>query len=919
MTYRLVVLALLLFLVPVLWAQEASDTSMFADFVEPDFPFITTTIDAGDLAPLLPERNIAIRCVVVQLAHDAYTCFDPDLLRMAVGWTGDFLSLLTMAPVSYHEAGNKQNGVPRVLGRPVFGTGIYPGWTSGEPQFTDPRPPAPDPGEVGRGPLPEALGRWNGLHVVDSGVVLDYTVGETDVLEQPSSVETSGEVGIVRAFEVGPAAEALTLVVAESGQVAALDMEADRVLLYAGAAEDTATTIGLVDAPEGAELDIVEDRYVTLRLPARDTTTTFGLVLWRGASNQVEIFNEMLQIPQSEDRLSVQVAYVQQESPPRWAGAVTTQGTIAQDTAALVADQIALPIPNPWHRNVRVADFDFFEDDPDRAAVSTFDGDVWLVSGLGGDLQSVEWRRFASGLFEPMSVRVRDGDVYAFGREGIVRLHDRNGDGEADFYENFSNLPLQSIESREYPLSMVEKPGGGFYLAKGGALDNGPKTAPQTMPGFRAGSAHSGSVVEVAPDGRSVRLFATGLREPYLGVHPQTGLVTASDQQGNFVPSTPIFSIQEGDFLGVPPTAHMDPVPEPTPPLTWVPHEVDPSGAEQVWAVDSQMGPLDGELIHLSYGRHTAYLILTDSLGEAVQGGLLKLPVEFPGPVMKGEVHPEEGDLYVIGFQIWGSQATGVSGFYRMRYTGQPLLLPTAVQAGQEGLILRFNAPLDSSATDVRNYNLRRWNYQRTSSYGSGHFRLDGTSGQEALPVVEAQLSADRRAVLLAAPDMQEVMQMAVGYTLQSADGTSAADTLYLSVNKLEDLDLEKDGFAPIKALGDRGQVLAAEPVEPPTSGVAPTAERGSHLYREIGCVACHSTDGSMAGKVGPSFKRLFGSTRHFSDGTSREADAAYLRQSILEPSSEIVEGFDEGMPVYQGILSDADVEAIVLFIESLK
>ena len=914
MMYRLAVLVLFLLPVTALWAQDASDGSAFADFVEPDFPFITTTVDAGDLAPLLPARNVAVRCVVIRLGHDAYTCFDPDLLRMAVSWTGDFLSMQTMAAVSYNEAGNKQNGVPRVLGRPVFGTGIYPGWTSGEPQFADPRPPTPDPGEVGRGPLPDSMGRWNGLHVVDSGVVLDYTVGEADVLEQPSSVEAGDQVGLVRAFKVGSSADTLTLVVAESGQVAALDIEADRVLLYASAAEDTVTAIGLMDAPEGAEPDVVKDRYVTLRLPPRDTATSFSLVLWRGPTSQLSAFDEMLQIP-----LSVQVADVQQGSLPRWTEAVTTQAIVTQDTAALVADQIALPIPNPWRRNVRVADFDFFEDNPDRAAVSTFDGDVWLVSGLGGDLQSVEWRRFASGLFEPMSVRVRDGDVYAFGREGIVRLNDRNGDGEADFYENFSNLVIQSIESREYPLSMVEKPGGGFYLAKGGALDNGPKTAPQTMPGFRAGSPHSGSIVEVAPDGRSVRLFATGLREPYLGIHPQTGLVTASDQQGNFVPSTPIFAIQEGDFLGVPPTAHVDPIPEPTPPLTWVPHEVDPSGAEQVWALDSQMGPLDGELIHLSYGRHTAYLILTDSLGEAVQGGILKLPVEFPGPVMKGEVHPEEGDLYVIGFQIWGSQATGVSGFYRMRYTGQPMLLPTAVQAGEEGLILRFDMPLDSSATDVRNYSLRRWNYQRTSSYGSGHFRLDGTSGQEALPVVEAQLSADRRAVLLAAPDMQEVMQMAVGYTLQSADGTSAADTLHLSVNKLESLDLEKDGFAPVKMLADGAQTPAASPVEPPMSGVAPTAERGSHLYREIGCVACHSVDGSMAGKVGPSFKNLYGAAKRFSDGTTGEADAAYLRQSILEPSSQIVEGFDEGMPVYQGILSDADVEAIVLFIKSLE
>ena len=65
-----------------------------------------------------------------------------------------------------------------------------------------------------------------------------------------------------------------------------------------------------------------------------------------------------------------------------------------------------------------------------------------------------------------------------------MRLRDVNGDGEADLYENFSNLSHQSGESREFPLGMASKPGGGFYLAIGSALDLGPKTSPAIMPGF---------------------------------------------------------------------------------------------------------------------------------------------------------------------------------------------------------------------------------------------------------------------------------------------------------------------------------------------------------------------------------------------------------------------------------------------------
>ena len=59
-----------------------------------------------------------------------------------------------------------------------------------------------------------------------------------------------------------------------------------------------------------------------------------------------------------------------------------------------------------------------------------------------------------------------------------------------------------------------------------------------------------------------------------------------------------------------------------------------------------------------------------------------------------------------------------------------------------------------------------------------------------------------------------------------------------------------------------------------------------------------------------------------FTDRTRAIADAAYLRQSILEPSARIVAGFDQsdaGMPSYAGVLTAAEIEALILYIQSLK
>ena len=76
--------------------------------------------------------------------------------------------------------------------------------------------------------------------------------------------------------------------------------------------------------------------------------------------------------------------------------------------------------------------------------------------------------------------------------------------------------------------------------------------------------------------------------------------------------------------------------------------------------------------------------------------------------------------------------------------------------------------------------------------------------------------------------------------------------------------------------------------------------------------------DGSTAGKLGPSLLGVFGTRQTFTDGTSRVADAAYIRESLLDPGSHIVRGFAEGMPSYLGILSDGEIESLVLYIRSL-
>ena len=129
------------------------------------------------------------------------------------------------------------------------------------------------------------------------------------------------------------------------------------------------------------------------------------------------------------------------------------------------------------------------------------------------------------------------GVFYVFDQNGIIRLHDRNDDDEADFYESFCNLPMQSVESREFAMSFELLADGSFVIAKGGTRKH------STNP-------HAGSVIKISADGKSISTIATGLREPYLGVDKTNNLIFASDQQGHWIPSTPFHIIKQDGYYG---------------------------------------------------------------------------------------------------------------------------------------------------------------------------------------------------------------------------------------------------------------------------------------------------------------------------------------------------------------------------------
>ncbi len=89
----------------------------------------------------------------------------------------------------------------------------------------------------------------------------------------------------------------------------------------------------------------------------------------------------------------------------------------------------------------------------------------------------------------------------------------------------------------------------------------------------------------------------------------------------------------------------------------------------------------------------------------------------------------------------------------------------------------------------------------------------------------------------------------------------------------------------------------------------------GERLFVEMNCVTCHRPD--SAGR-GPILNGIFGRAVRLQSGESVVADAAYVRESILNPAAKVVAGYQPVMPTYQGQVSEESILNLIAYIRSL-
>ena len=698
-------------------------------------PSLMATVEVGN------EGNFAYKGIAVRLDNGPggvsrgrhWMLFDHDTMRVAAAWSGE--GFIDWNGINFN---GRHQIHPRVVGKVRFANPVGPGWADPKTgRFDDPR----FKGRDGKpyGPLPRTWAQYKGMYHYGSQVILSYTVGDAKILEMPAYELMSNErVVYTRSLNIGKSPCDLLMRVAPTGMAAAL--VSDKATLYE------------------------KDGYTLLQIPAAATPAALKVLLSDGELDELQAFAKSSPPPGSLEPFT-------KGGPPRWPEILETQAVVGGDAQAFAIDVLTHPTNNPWNCQMRLTGFDFYADGR-RAAVCTWDGDVWLVKGIDAPGKGLTWQRIASGLFQPLGLKIVKDKVYVSCRDQIVILHDLNGDGETDFYECFNDDHQVTEHFHEFAMGLQTDAEGNFYYAKGArhALE---AVVPQ-----------HGTLLKVSQDGSRTEIMATGFRAPNgVCVNPD-GTFFLTDQEGFWVPKNRIDLVQRGGYYGNFWGYHdvTDPSDKAMKqPVCWITNAFDRSPSELLWVTGDGWGPLKGSLLNFSYGYGKVYVVPYEKVDGQVQGGMCQLPMpQFPTGVMRGRFHQQNGQLYCCGMFAWAGDQTQPGGFYRVRYTGKPVSLPIGLRAKKSGMTIEFSAPLEpKAASDLHNYAVTTWSLKRSEQYGSKHY------DEKPAKVTAATLSADGKTVTLEIADMKPTWSMEIKYNIKAPDGAPVQGFLHNTVHRL--------------------------------------------------------------------------------------------------------------------------------------
>ena len=720
-------------------------------------------------------RYIVSRAHLVPLGEDrrAGMVFDSETMSYSLGWTND--QSLKASGMPFAGA----HGAAAVVKESynLFRTGLLPGWAKAKEMIKkDPRR-QPYKSFPRMGALPKGWAHFKGHYVHDGKAIFSYSVGDGKVLDMPGIIKQKGLTALTRTIHVeNPSASVMLLAENDDSQIEKTDQT------FTVSLEGRACNFSLVHSSKGGKLYIWEN-LLLCEVPKGNSH--FKVAMWAGDPAYQPAVRSAAGKAEDLSKLT-------DGGSAQWGEPITVESELSDNqTDAYVVDKIGVPFNNPHEPKMRIGAFDFFKDGK-TAAVCTWDGDVWIVSNIDEQLNKVSWKRFATGLHEPLGLKIVNEKIYTVGDNQITRFHDFNGDGEADFLENFNNDWENTEGFHAFCFDLHTDPEGNLYFAMGCPVRAGGR-------GFERMGKQHGSVIKVSSDGKEMSIYASGFRAPNgIGVGPN-GEVTTGDNEGSFVPSAPLHWVKPGSFNGVVDSYHgtrklksspiagyeieykdwkkykaneregfqHDPSEAPKP-LVWMSKKrgIDNSGGGQAWVTSSKWGPLKDQLLHLSYGQSKMYVVLKEEKHGQMQGGVARIPVELSSSAMRARMNPKDGQLYVSGLKGWQTNAKGNGGLDRIRYTGKPVHLPKSIQVKKGRIEISFYEALDpNAANSLSQFKFGAWNLKWSFNYGSPEIPV------QELELKKVELLEDGKTIALYIPNLKPVHMAQIDYDIKSAKG----------------------------------------------------------------------------------------------------------------------------------------------------
>ena len=402
-----------------------------------------------------------------------------------------------------------------------------------------------------------------------------------------------------------------------------------------------------------------------------------------------------------------------------------------------------------------------------KLALTIRKGEVWLLDGvLAPKPDRVTYQLFASGLHEPLGL-LRDGkDLLVTQRTETTRLRDTNGDGVADEYLTAGAGWNVSGSYHGYAYGPKRDGLGRLWVTLNVDMgDHSDNRAPWRGWGGVLGEG-----------GRFIPMVA-GLRSPCgLGAN-LAGDMFCVDQQGTWIPTTPIYHLRAGAFflnpegiasekLPASPVRLSAKLPEKRPypealkalpemrtPAVWMPYnKMGRSGTDlAVCAAGGRFGPFDGQMFVAEFTDAKVSRVFMEKVDGEYQGACFPFVGGFAAGIVRLSFAPDGSLMVGMTSRGWSSLGTKAYGLQRLRYTGVVPFAIKEMKARPDGFELTFTKPVDKvRAADVASYRMTSHTYLYSGAYGSEEIQVAPNA------IVSAQVAADGLGVRLKVDGLRE-------------------------------------------------------------------------------------------------------------------------------------------------------------------